>query len=61
MRRGLIEAETIGMRSVEKRKVIVLYLKSLRRLTRIDGMRNEEVGNRAVIEKELRLDYISEC
>lgn len=61
MRRGLIEAETIGMRSVEKRKVIVLYLKSLRRLTRIDGMRNEEVSNRAVIEKELRLDYISEC
>ena len=44
------------MRSAERRKVNVLEMKCLRSLVRVprtDGVRNEEVGRRAGIEREL--------
>ena len=51
------------MRSAERRKVNVLEMKCLRRLvgvSRMDRVRNEEVRNRAGIERELasRADYV---
>ena len=45
-----------GMRSAERRKVNVLEMKCLRSLvgvSRMDGVRNEEVHRRAKIEREL--------
>ena len=53
---GLYGAEAWGMRSAERRKVNVLYMKCLRSLvgvSRMDRVRNEEVGRRAGIEREL--------
>ena len=50
------EAEAWGMRSAERRKVNVLEIKGLRCLvgvSRMDGVRNEEVHRRAGIEMEL--------
>ena len=49
-------AETWGMRSAERRKVNVLEMKCLRSIvgvSRMDGVRNEEVRIRAGIEREL--------
>ena len=46
----------MGMRSAERRRVNVLEMKCLRSLvgvSRIDGVRNEEVRRRAGIEREL--------
>ena len=52
----LYGAEAWGMRSAERRKVIVLEMKCLRSLvgvSRMDRVSNEEVRRRAVIEREL--------
>ena len=49
-------AEAWGMRSAERRKVNVLEMKCLRSLvlvSRMDGVRNEEVRRRAVLERQL--------
>ena len=46
----------MGMRSAERRKVNVLEMKCLRSLvgvSRLDGVRNEEVRRRAGIEREI--------
>ena len=53
---ALYAAEAWGMRSAERRKVNVLEMKCLRSLVRVslmDRVRNEEVRNRAAIEREL--------
>ena len=53
---ALYGAEAWGMRSAERRKVIVLEMKCLRSLvgvSRMERVRNEEVRRRAVIEREL--------
>ena len=53
---ALYGAEAWSMRSAEKRKVNVLEMKCLRNLvgvSRMDGVRNEEVLGRAGIEMEL--------
>ena len=53
---ALYGAEAWGMRSAERRKVIVLEVKCLRSLVgvlRMDRVRNEEVRRRAGIEREL--------
>ena len=53
---ALYGAEALGMRSVERRKVIVLEMKCLRSLvgvSRMDRVRNEEVHSRAGVEREL--------
>ena len=53
---ALCGAEAWGMRSAERRKVNVLEMKCLGSLvgvSRMDGVRNEEVRRRAVIEREL--------
>ena len=53
---ALYEAEAWGMRSAERRKVNILEMKCLRSLvgvSRMDGVRNEEVRMRAGIEREL--------
>ena len=53
---ALYGAEALGMRSAERRKVNVLEIKCLRSLvgvSRIDGVRNEEVLRRAGMEREL--------
>ena len=53
---ALYGAEAFGMRSAERRKVNVLEMKCLRSLvevSRMDRVRNEEVRNRAGIEREL--------
>ena len=53
---ALYAAEAWGMRSAERRKVNVLEMKCLRSLvgvSRMDRVRNEEVRNRAGIEREL--------
>ena len=52
---SLYGAEAWGMRSAERRKVDVLEMKCLRSLvgvSRMDGVRNEEVRRRAGIERE---------
>ena len=51
----LYRAEAWGMRSAERRKVKVLKMKCLRSLvevSRMGGVRNEEVRRRAGIERE---------
>ena len=53
---ALYGAKAWGMRSAERRKVNVHKMKCLRSLvgvTRIDGVRNEEVGSRTGIGREL--------
>ena len=53
---ALYGAEAWGMGSAERRKVNVLEMKCLRSLvgvSRMDGVRNEEVSRRAGIEMEL--------
>ena len=53
---ALYEAEAMGMRSAERRKVNVLEMKCLRSLvgvSRMDRVRNEEVRRKAGIEREL--------
>ena len=53
---ALYGAEAWGMRSAERRKVIVLEMKRLKSLigvSRMDRVRNEEVRRRAGIEREL--------
>ena len=53
---SLYLAEAWGMRSVERRKAIVLEMKCSRSLvgvSRMDTVRNEEVRRRAGIEREL--------
>ena len=53
---ALYGAQAWGMRSAERRKVNVLEMKCLRSLvgvSRMDRVRNEEVRNRAGIEREL--------
>ena len=53
---ALCGAEALGMRSAERRKVNVLEMKCLRSLvgvSRMDRVKNEEVRNRAGIEREL--------
>ena len=53
---ALYEAELWSTRSAERRKVNVLEMKCLRSLvgvSRMDGVRNEEVRMRAGIEREL--------
>ena len=53
---ALYGAEEWGMRSAERSKVNVLWMKCLRSLvgvSRMDGVRNEEVRRRAGIERGL--------
>ena len=53
---ALYEPEGWGMRSAERRKVNILEMKCLRSLvgvSRMDGVRNEEVRKRAGMEMEL--------
>ena len=53
---ALYGAEAWGIRSAERRKVIVLEMKCLRslvRVSRMDRVRNEEVRRRAGKENEL--------
>ena len=53
---GVERAEALVMRSAERRKVNVLEMKCLRSLvgvSRMGGVRNEEVRSRAGIEREL--------
>ena len=60
---ALYGAEAWGMRSPERRKVNVLEIKCLRSLvgvSRMDGVRNEEVHSRAGIERELAVELIRE-
>ena len=52
---ALYGAETCGMRTAERKKVIVLEMKCLRSLvgvSRMDRFRNEELRRRAGIERE---------
>ena len=57
-------AEAWGMRKAERRKVNVLEMKCLKSLvevSRLDGVRNEEVRRRAGIEMELAWSFDLAC